>query len=271
MRVPENAKGKAKITLSFLEWKEGNVAPATFEVPIEDPPQPKKKAQPTVDLTKVDRSIAKEPVYKNKPKYCLLVFGPEAKIRVWLVQDGDKDSDVMYVDRNGNGDLTEEGERLKGTPDSEGFLFSLTLPAEIAGDWRWIGLTRRYDRLGGGYMALLDPAASANYHYVAYYQSLVPKCCYRDVKLSFADWPQEAPIIHVGGPLAILLDNPRLTLPRGRESLLAIHLGTPGVGQGTTVFPGDERPGKARAELRLPGRKPREKPVILVATLKRDE
>src|SRR5262249_20864309 len=27
------------------------------------------------DLTKIDRTIAKEPAYKNKPQYCLLVFG----------------------------------------------------------------------------------------------------------------------------------------------------------------------------------------------------
>src|ERR1700724_3146257 len=62
------------------------------------------------DLTKIDRTIAKEPAYKSKPKYCLLVFGPEAKSRVWLVLDGD----VLYVDRNGNGDLTEKGERVPG-------------------------------------------------------------------------------------------------------------------------------------------------------------
>src|SRR4029077_10756985 len=59
-----------------------------------------------VDLTKIDRTIKKEPAYQTKtPKYCLLVFGPEAKTRVWLVQDGDK----LYVDRNGNGDLIEDG------------------------------------------------------------------------------------------------------------------------------------------------------------------
>src|SRR5262249_50065817 len=57
------------------------------------------------DLTKIDRTIAKEPAYKSRPKYCLLVFGPEAKTRVWLVLDGDR----LYVDRNGNGDLTDDG------------------------------------------------------------------------------------------------------------------------------------------------------------------
>src|SRR5215510_10605392 len=62
-----------------------------------------------IDLTKVDRTIAKEPAYKTKPKYCLLVFGPKAKTRVWLVLDGD----VLYVDRNGNGDLTDANERVE--------------------------------------------------------------------------------------------------------------------------------------------------------------
>jgi hypothetical protein len=61
------------------------------------------------DLTKIDRTIYKETVYQGKPKYCLLVFGPEPKTRVWLVLDGD----VLYVDRNGNGDLTEDGERME--------------------------------------------------------------------------------------------------------------------------------------------------------------
>jgi hypothetical protein len=37
VRVPaEAASGKAKVTLSFAAWKEGNVVPATFEVPIEE-------------------------------------------------------------------------------------------------------------------------------------------------------------------------------------------------------------------------------------------
>jgi hypothetical protein len=61
------------------------------------------------DLAAIDRSLRKEPKYEsNNPQYCLLVFGPEAKIRVWVVVDGD----VLYLDRNGNGDLTEPGERI---------------------------------------------------------------------------------------------------------------------------------------------------------------
>src|SRR6476469_7441592 len=68
------------------------------------------------DLSKIDHRIAKEPAYRSKtPRYCLLVFGPEAKTRVWLVQDGD----TLYVDRNGNGDLTEAKERIGGPKKGE--------------------------------------------------------------------------------------------------------------------------------------------------------
>jgi RNA polymerase sigma factor (sigma-70 family) len=57
------------------------------------------------DLAKIVRRIRKEPKYQSKsPRYCLLVFGPKAKDRVWLVMDGN----TLYVDRNGNGDLTEK-------------------------------------------------------------------------------------------------------------------------------------------------------------------
>ena len=47
------------------------------------------------DLTNVDRTIKKEPPYAGQPRYCLLVFGPEATTKVWLVVDDDK----LYVDR----------------------------------------------------------------------------------------------------------------------------------------------------------------------------
>jgi peptidylprolyl isomerase len=48
VRVPEGAgSGKATVTLSFPAWREGNVASATFEVPVEEPkPAPGKVEKP---------------------------------------------------------------------------------------------------------------------------------------------------------------------------------------------------------------------------------
>src|SRR5438046_1991794 len=58
-----------------------------------------------VDFATIDRRIDKEPAYQAKPLYGLALLGPEGKDRVWLVLDGEK----LYVDRNANGDLTDDG------------------------------------------------------------------------------------------------------------------------------------------------------------------
>jgi hypothetical protein len=76
------------------------------------------------DLAKVDRHIGKQPKYtSDRPLYGLFVFGPEARTRVWLVLDkSSKDSknyDVLYIDRNASGDLTESGKRVVGKADPQ--------------------------------------------------------------------------------------------------------------------------------------------------------
>src|SRR4051794_28246144 len=60
------------------------------------------------DLAAIERKIDKEPHYQRQPKYALVVFGAEAKFKVWLVLDGE----MLYADINGDGDLTEPGKRL---------------------------------------------------------------------------------------------------------------------------------------------------------------
>jgi RNA polymerase sigma factor (sigma-70 family) len=51
----------------------------------------------------------KEPKYQHEPKYALLVFGPKREQRIWMVLDGT----TLYIDRNGNGDLTEPDKRIE--------------------------------------------------------------------------------------------------------------------------------------------------------------
>src|SRR4051812_28339181 len=62
-----------------------------------------------------------EPGYAGKtPQYLLLTFGPKAETRVWVVVDLHQEwitekpteKDAVYIDRNGNCDLTEPGERV---------------------------------------------------------------------------------------------------------------------------------------------------------------
>jgi hypothetical protein len=69
-----------------------------------------------VDYSKIDRTTAKEPAYKQAPRYALLLFGPDAKLRVWVVLDGQ----AAYIDRNADGDLTGPDERFDAVRDVQG-------------------------------------------------------------------------------------------------------------------------------------------------------
>jgi hypothetical protein len=76
------------------------------------------------ELAKVDRRIGREPRYVSKrPRYGLLVLGSKATTRVWAVFDKSKaagsDYDVLYFDRNANGNLTEADERIVGKPEGK--------------------------------------------------------------------------------------------------------------------------------------------------------
>jgi hypothetical protein len=77
-------------------------------------------APPPIDFAKVERKIDKLPQLGPAPRFGLYLFGVDARTRVWAVLDkSDPKSDVydlLYLDRNGNGDLTEPGERLVGKP-----------------------------------------------------------------------------------------------------------------------------------------------------------
>jgi hypothetical protein len=107
--------------LTYLGWPshEPLLPPQLADTPliVLDPPAPDSDLRPLValpDLSKVDRRFI-EPAGLIKPRYCLLVFGLEAKTRVWIVEDGE----TLYVDRNANGDLTEPSKAIAATERQE--------------------------------------------------------------------------------------------------------------------------------------------------------
>jgi hypothetical protein len=212
------------------------------------------------DLKAVDRTIRKEPAYRSKsPRYGLLVFGPEAKDRVWLVHDGD----TLYVDRNGNGDLTGPGEAIPAkadkdrNPDEFGYSFEI-------GELRVGG--RVHKGLGVGATPLtLYPDEIKNQPNAKVALAADPKARGYSVSLNvdrpgfrgmgiddrtvvmagpidvngallFADKPADAPIIHLDGPLQVTVygEKPTLKLERGVDFVLAV--GTPGLGAGTLAM-----------------------------------
>jgi hypothetical protein len=205
------------------------------------------------DLSAIDRRIKKEPAYAGKsPRYALLVLGPEAKDRVWLVKDGN----VLYVDRNGNGDLSEPPKKLlakKGGSAQDGYQFEL--------DELTIGGKTHY-RLSL-YFCPLKKMMFREYAQRADAQAVLKKdpqaemlaVLRLDVRaphlkptghvmmaaggfdlngpLILANKPAEAPVIHLGGPLVVSFAEHRPALRRNRVTEVILVVGTPGLGAGT--------------------------------------
>jgi hypothetical protein len=168
-------------------------------------------AQP-LDVSKIRRTINKESDYQSKaPKYCLLVFGPEAKNRVWLVIDGDR----LFIDRKGKGDLTndEKFERKKG------------------GYFSGMGALQPGDAEPEYELDLVVPtggsvAAFRDAHNV---ESRIGERLIQTGSCVFADTPNKAPVLWFDGPLTVGLAEPdKTSLTRGGHATeLYLWVGTP--------------------------------------------
>jgi hypothetical protein len=173
-----------------------------------------------VDLGRIDRSLVREPVYQTEaPRFALLVFGPNANRRVWLVADGDR----LYVDRNGNGDLTERGEIVSGTYSDDGPVSRFLVRGLRAWNGKFAELSVRLagetdfnDRLH----LFLDGRP---------YQSVTFDA---HGSFRFAERAEDAPIVHFGGPLQMALRIEQ-SLRRGTRDSIMTMIGTPGLGGGT--------------------------------------
>ncbi|MBI3862845.1 MAG: hypothetical protein HY290_13225 [Planctomycetia bacterium] len=93
------------------------------------PNHPARAADPP-DLSKIKRRIAKEPAYTAiEPLYALYVFGPRAATHVWAVLDKSKPDaphyDVLFFDRNADGDLTAADERIEGKVNGDEATFEI--------------------------------------------------------------------------------------------------------------------------------------------------
>jgi hypothetical protein len=178
------------------------------------------------DLAKTDRRIAKEPRYTaKKPLYGLYVFGPRAATRVWAVFDksvaAQAEYDVLYFDRNANGDLTEPAERLMGPgPFKIG-----TFRDPATGDMhKNLTISRRPD----GSVFLSMSWKGQELVRGGYAEDAGPYC-------QFAETVEKAPILWPGaeGPLAFqrwIFDK---QFPIGASGDARVFLGHPGAGPNT--------------------------------------
>ena len=206
----------------------------------------------------IKNTIRREPDYQTKaPKYGLLVFGPDAADRVWLVHDGD----TLYVDRNGNGDLTEPGKKVSAKSDKSqdpefGHAFDAgdlsvggkvhkglkvqfpplslyarnpsfanfpamqdVLKANPNAETAVLRIDVQSERLKGG-------GIGGRLGYLAGFY---------DEKgiLQFASNPANAPVIHLDGPLHVTFYGRKPTFRLNRDNDAVLMVGTPGQGPGT--------------------------------------
>src|SRR5271165_5695271 len=199
-----------------------------------------------------------EPFYHSKtPKYCILAFGPSSSERVLLVHDGD----VLYVDRNADGNLTEAGKRVTAekkpdtNPEQNGYEFQagdLTVAGRThKGLSIWFLPLERYadgssGRRDDAKAALLkDPRALAA---IIHLDISMPKMKGGGIDgrlefhagpfdlngaLQFADSPDQAPVINFANPWQITFERQRPALRVGASTNATLVIGSPGTGPGT--------------------------------------
>jgi hypothetical protein len=183
--------------------------------------------QAVPDLSKVDRTIVKEPSKLSQPRYCLMVFGPRAEVRIWMIKDGER----LYVDRNANGDLTEADESFAPTERRQFNTMEEGKPAP----YRQL----KYD------VGDLTPAHGARKHtrleIIQYQIGDAPP----DVVLSvfvdgsikeYAGWSplfhesrERAGIVHFGGPMSVQPIRYRSISRRAAHPELHLRFGMPGL------------------------------------------
>jgi hypothetical protein len=235
-------------------------------------------AASAADRPKIDRTISKEPKYAGKPAYALLVFGPDAKHRVWLVRDGD----TLHVDKNGNGDLTDASEAIKKTAPKKGREDDPSAVFDI-GDITAGGKTHKalfvyaspLSEYANGDAGKL-PAVKAALEKDKNTQVFSVRCEVDtpgvkgggtagrlDMSAGWLDL--NAPVVHFGGPLEISFfgEVPKMRVGRGSEFVLVV--GTPGVGPGTFAMLGYEdcipKDAYPKAEITFAPKKPGDAPV----------
>jgi hypothetical protein len=233
------------------------------------------------DLSKIDRDVGKQPTYASKaPRYCLLVFGPKADTRVWLVLDLTYDplrekpgkADALHADLNGDRDLTGEGERIPATvvikKEPAGYIGTfpyaeseLHLPRFTVGDVKGRDGTIVYKNLvvdvGWFIFGRKDREVQVAVDVPGYGRQVVS-----GEQLWFADSPAKAPVIWFGGALTLrLAPSGLLHLPvdytgkeppppryeefplvRGKKMPLRVELGSAGIGLGTFNVISNDKP-----------------------------
>ncbi len=257
-----------------MAWDKGGKSFTLKAVPASDSPwatmvftraeEKAKAADPLVpdSLAKIDRNILKRPKFtSDQPGYLLLAFGPDAGFKVWVVLDGE----TLFVDANGNGDLTDD-EPVRFNPAQS------TPPKAYVFEAKGVGAAKEEKKWTLGVSTLAVGASQPAAILTAVRDGSPPQKV-GPTDFRFTDTPDAARVVHFGSK--VLAVRPSLTMPSvlevGKAADFRVQVGTPGVGAGSFASVGNDgvpKNSNPMAEFTLPPAKPGEKPVVLKVELK---
>jgi hypothetical protein len=188
--------------------------------------------------------IVKEPTYTATPSYALLVFGEDVKHQSWLVMDGER---TLYLDRNGDGDLTGPDEQIPLTKDAAEKPFSEGQPLS---EREYLGMNEfKFSLQGHDFQFLywvpneqfVPPADDSDYmsdwrrqrKQNGWFSASLMRTLDRggaQIPVTLCGSPANAQISHIDGPLTFQTKwGSRQVLKRSEENTFDVHVGTTGV------------------------------------------
>ena len=179
-------------------------------------------------LDRVERKIAKEPKYLSTPRYALLVFGTKADSQVWMVEDGK----TLYVDKNANGDLTDDGPPITPTNVKEWML-------EGTARYQFEYVLDEITPVGG---AKHTDFSLHRWNYGEKEDTYGLLATLEGQTPMYAGWfstfwavsPETVPIIHFGGPMQLKRLRTKEFVIGAGATRLSIAFMNPGRGEGAT-------------------------------------
>jgi hypothetical protein len=229
------------------------------------------------DTFSIDRTLRREPAYAVKPHYCLLLLGPEGKIRVWLVAAGE----AFYADTNGDRDLTEPGKRVYSVGNYRSLVyldpFTRFMFFPVPENERVYDVGDLFDRATRTWYHLtvrrLGKLKTAVFEIVVDIRGQ-----FRQIgKLSrFGDRPQDAPVLHFGGPSTLGLFTSQLVrgpTPNHVDAWIGTKAPAAAKGEPTYLVLDDWIPSYISpiARIEFPNRTPDGKPIRFSVRLARRE
>lgn len=176
----------------------------------------------TGDIGAIDRTLRWQPAYGAKPRYCLLLFGPEGKTRVWLVAAGE----AFYADTTGDSDLAQPGKRVYAV----GNYRSLVL-LDPCVRWMWFPFPENVRIYNVG--DVFDRATRTWYHLTVRRLGKLETAVFEiqvDVRgqlrqlgklPQFGEDPKNAPVLHFSGSLTLGLFTSQLIRGSGANNVEA--------------------------------------------------